>query len=1230
MALLDIGATTTAPTASSSSPGKLDIGATTTPIVSRAAPITPVKQPFAASIPGIALNTILGLGGGLVDAAKNIFNGTDYNSIGEALAGNNIQSQSKIDNSIGGIGANTVAGLPATAVGTAKNIGQGLLQSYLSLGQTLEGVTGTKNTAVVPIPKNLQPLVGTDQIKDLPTQYQDMKTAIQNSPFAQKYGLAQHAAPLALGGIIGQSILDYAPLGGSEESAVQALSKETDPAVIGTMLRKIGAPADVADKFAPAFAETKDPTEIKTMLQTMKGLQTVQHIATAAGVGAEDKAVEAAPAETGATFSATPPDSYVPPTELTPEQTQAHLNLLNTPEVQAARDVTNSGDSTLNVDDEARYDLRQQIVHDTYGEGAAKQDKRLDLVIGGPGSGKSTLVEDLAEEHGSLVPDADAIKKQLPEYGPHGEGSQQVHGESTQIAAEVRRIGRERGDNTILQMVGNDPEQIRKNIQIYKNAGYDIHLHLVELPAEKAAARAVSRFQEGGHFVDPEYILNKVGLKPSQSYDIVKHDEGIKTFEKLSNDVGRGEEPTLIERGTNGSKEGSARPGLNASRSGSGAVEQAGTKVPEEDNSAEVDAARARSLDNLDAQERRQQLDPTGQRTAPEPVPTKKGFFSMFQKTPATTVQKAIRGVDKGSWESIIKGFSRNLPGAARSHVLDYFGTPEFVLEKLGLQKGAEALQDAKDIYRTKLKTEINVIKDWQKEVKGIPDASRRIFKYLDGQAKETKGEMTPVEYKVAQEMKAYLSEWADRLKLPADNRISNYITHIFDLSTDAPPDSVFDDPDMRDLLQGGVAKSVYDPFLQKRVNKPNYKQDVFAALDAYVKRGTRKEAMDPALELVEKMAHKLDGDSYDYVKNYIDRVNMRPMWIDRQVDNLLKQTPGIGGRFSDRPTAFLTNKVRSIFYRGALGLNPASALRNLSQGANTYAKLGEVYTTIGYTKLFARLLTNNTKDLVDNGILQEAFVQDKKTGVYKTLLQKLDPVLFGMFETAEKINRGAAFYGAQSRGLAKGLNPEEAIKYAKRIVRETQFSFGQVDTPVALSGDVMKTIFQFQNYNAKQTEFLTRMVKNKEFGGLLRWTAASLGFVYTIGRAFGMTPDQLLPGVSVGGSPVFTAAANLGTVANPQATAQQKATAKSALETSAAELFPAGGQIKKTIQGIQAYDAGRDKTATGKTRFKIQKNTSNAIQAALFGKSSLPAAQKYYAQLNARSAPKKKVKLSI
>lgn len=535
--------------------------------------------------------------------------------------------------------------------------------------------------------------------------------------------------------------------------------------------------------------------------------------------------------------------------------------------------------------------------------------------------------------------------------------------------------------------------------------------------------------------------------------------------------------------------------------------------------------------------------------------------------------------------------------------ILDYLRTPDRILKKIGLEDEARAIRKGFENYRNDLKLEMDRISSWQKRVPA-PESNKRIFQYLDGKKDvQLEGE----ELKVANEIRDYLSEWADKLQLPDDRRVSNYITRLFERDL---IEKEFD-PDIARLIRDKVPGSVYDPFTQKRLGKQGYLEDTWRALDAYVKRGTRKYNMDPALNKLQTKADTLDESAFNYVKKLGDRINMRPTELDNLIDNTIKQSP-IGYKFGQRPTAVLTNKFRRMVYRSTLGLNVGSAVRNLTQGVNTYSKLGEKYTAIGYTKLMKHAAQRDLDELYRVGVLEDNIVQDRGVRAVKSLMNKVDEGLWVLFDTVEKINRGSAYFGAKSKYLAEGMSEKQAIEQAKKLVRDTQFTFGSVDTPVALSGDVAKTLAQFQSFNIKQAEFLGETIKAKDVKGVARYMAGSIAMVHTIGSLIGMDYDEFIPFFQDRfASPAVQIAQH--TVGALTGDDKKKQESINDLKKDAWLAFPAGIQIKKTHEGLGAYDDGAVKFKSGDMVTPVEQNPQNLARAAIFGKWQLPGVREFF-----------------
>ena len=68
----------------------------------------------------------------------------------------------------------------------------------------------------------------------------------------------------------------------------------------------------------------------------------------------------------------------------------------------------------------------------------------------------------------------------------------------------------------------------------------------------------------------------------------------------------------------------------------------------------------------------------------------------------------------------------------------------------------------------------------------------------------------------------------------------------------------------------------------------------------------------------------------------------------------------------------------------------------------------------------------------------------------------------------------------------------------------------------------------------------------------------------------------------------------------------------KFAKDTAFPLLFPAGTQIKKTVQGVQTANEGASKTDKGNVRFVVPKG-ENLLRSGMFGQYSSPEAKKYF-----------------
>ena len=220
--------------------------------------------------------------------------------------------------------------------------------------------------------------------------------------------------------------------------------------------------------------------------------------------------------------------------------------------------------TTDQINTPARQKLRREMADKLYGDGAAKKEGKVWLVLGVPASGKSTFSDPLVEREGALLIDSDEAKKMLPEFS-NGLLAGAVHEESAAIAdAAIKRAVVNR-DNLVLPLVGKTMSNLQEKIGGLKEAGYEVNLIYVDLPVEKAIERTKARFRHTGRLVPPDY-LRKVGLKPRENYDKLKVTKEVDSYEAWDNNVNKGDNPIPLEQGTRESKQTEGQAGVGGRR----------------------------------------------------------------------------------------------------------------------------------------------------------------------------------------------------------------------------------------------------------------------------------------------------------------------------------------------------------------------------------------------------------------------------------------------------------------------------------------------------------------------------------------------------------------------------------------------------------------------------------------------------------------------------------------
>lgn len=183
---------------------------------------------------------------------------------------------------------------------------------------------------------------------------------------------------------------------------------------------------------------------------------------------------------------------------------------------------------------EQRKRLQLKIKRHLYNVGIEnrKQERKANIIIGLPASGKSTVSDTLLKDGGYLLVDADEAKKLLPEFAD-GLLAGIVHEESGDITAGLFADAIANGDNICYPTVGGGLESLKRKIKMLHDANYEVTLTYVDIPHQEAVKRVMKRFEDTGRFVEPNIILGNV-LENPEGNVIINIAEGVRKGQKVT------------------------------------------------------------------------------------------------------------------------------------------------------------------------------------------------------------------------------------------------------------------------------------------------------------------------------------------------------------------------------------------------------------------------------------------------------------------------------------------------------------------------------------------------------------------------------------------------------------------------------------------------------------------------------------------------------------------------
>lgn len=440
--------------------------------------------------------------------------------------------------------------------------------------------------------------------------------------------------------------------------------------------------------------------------------------------------------------------------------------------------------------------------------------------------------------------------------------------------------------------------------------------------------------------------------------------------------------------------------------------------------------------------------------------------------------------------------------------------------------------------------------------------------------------------------------------------------------------------------------KNFFSQALPRMGDKTKF--DAIGGIDRYLESASKQifhtDNINRLRKLDEALRQKYAGSTHlnTFVANLTEYTNQlagKKAMVDRAAEDVV-----------GRRVYGVVDRLRKQFGANAVGANISSALTNfipLTQSAATTRK-----------DAFLKGLAEAGRSAVhDDGFVAKSDFLTRRFGSAKLDMSAWDKAADKasiLFKAVDRFVAESIVRGKYHEGLSQGLKADAALAraddWAARIMADRSIG-GQ---PNLFGSKTLGLITQFQLEVNNQMSFLAKDIP-RNYGKLGTANALAQVTLYSflfnniyekvagrrpaidpIGVALKSYEDFNNPDISKGQATLntvnrvsdslpFTSILTGGRIPlegglpNPMDTIKAVAegdtkTIKKELSKPAFYLLPpfGGGQVKKTLEGMNAFNQGASTSDTGRVRFPIPQTTENQVKTALFGQWSTPEADKY------------------
>lgn len=593
----------------------------------------------------------------------------------------------------------------------------------------------------------------------------------------------------------------------------------------------------------------------------------------------------------------------------------------------------------------------------------------------------------------------------------------------------------------------------------------------------------------------------------------------------------------------------------------------------------------------------------------------------------------------------------KNISGV-REAVLNYTSPSKNIKALTGSDKIFSGIIRAESAINQANKTDIGVISQIAKRITSKEQAAQ-IIDFVEGKRSTLSG----FDEETAGLVREFFDVKKAGLKDLGYKTLDDYFPHLFNKN----------DPNVKRLFKGKTTADINFGNLKKRMEEGgDFNRDIVEVMAAYSRGYNRKTILEPALKPLEDIKTQVNATKAvgEWVDGYIENLKgiTEPSGAEKFFNGAVDAALGKAGKATGgnhyRQTLGAQRMISAV---ATMGINPGTAIRNMTQVVNTVAGIGAKNATKGAikaTRAFAAGADSpEWKEMIASGIfdggISRHFQVDLDSAVGRmskaqNVGEKGANFMMGMIRGTDVSLRAQAYWGAKSMGLeealAKGLKGVDAEKFAKDFaigkVADTQFITSAVDMPVKLNGAGVRSLTQLATFSLKQAEMLgelgVKLVKRpdgtygmnmKQAGNLLAAGTTAALLTEALKPVIGFNEKEWVPfydqiasvvdpdstaGESLYRSPIVSLIAGNGKGKIGLLDAVKSGQMGEFLNDNWSQIIPGGTQIKKTTEGLQTTTEGISRNPKGKVRFLQDMGLDNQLKAGLFGQYSTDAGRQW------------------